>query len=47
MNVIGRVRGDSEREERERKGHLVVKRMEVHFIYTYEDSIMRPTKHCF
>jgi hypothetical protein len=23
-----------------------VKRIEVHFIYTYEDSIMKPTKHC-
>jgi hypothetical protein len=23
-----------------------VKRMEVHHIYTYEDSIMNPTKHC-
>jgi hypothetical protein len=23
-----------------------MKRMEVHYIYTYEDSIMKPTKHC-
>jgi hypothetical protein len=25
---------------------LRVKRMEVRFIYTYEDSIMKHTKHC-
>jgi hypothetical protein len=23
-----------------------VKRMEVHYIYTYEDSIIKPTKYC-
>jgi hypothetical protein len=23
-----------------------VKRTEVHFIYTYDDSLMEPTKHC-
>jgi hypothetical protein len=28
----------------ERRGYRVVKRIEVHYIYTYEDSIMNPTK---
>jgi hypothetical protein len=33
-------------EEGERKRNLGVKKMEVHRIYTYEDSIMKLTKHC-
>jgi hypothetical protein len=36
----------SEREKGKRKGHWGVKRMEVHCIYTDEDSIMKPAKHC-
>jgi hypothetical protein len=30
----------------ERKGYRGVKRMEVHYIYTYEDSAMKLTKCC-
>jgi hypothetical protein len=47
MNVYrGSVRGVSSRgEEREMKRYSGVKRMEICCIYTYEDSIMRPTKH--
>jgi hypothetical protein len=30
----------------ERKGYQGVKRIKVHYIYTYEDSIIKPTKHC-
>jgi hypothetical protein len=29
-----------------RGGYLTVKRMEVHYVYTYEDSIMKPTNEC-
>jgi hypothetical protein len=31
----------------ERKGYCGVKRMEVHCMYTYEDTTVKPTKHCF
>jgi hypothetical protein len=30
----------------ERKGYTGAKRIKVCFIYTYEDNIMKPTKHC-
>jgi hypothetical protein len=30
----------------EQKGYQGVRRMEVHSTYTYEDSIMKPTKYC-
>jgi hypothetical protein len=40
--VCGR---ESERKEGGRKRSCGVKRMEVHYIYSYEDSMMKSTKH--
>jgi hypothetical protein len=37
--------GEWARGWRGKKGYWGVKRMEVHHIYTYEYSIMKPTKH--
>jgi hypothetical protein len=43
LNIFGGLSGQiSEGEER----ILRVKRIKVCYIYAYEDSIMKPTKHC-
>jgi hypothetical protein len=41
----GTVWGIIRREEVERKRYWGVKKSEVHFIHTYEDRIMKLTKH--
>jgi hypothetical protein len=37
--------GSDKRREGERKEYWGVKRTKVYYIYTHEDSIMKPTKH--
>jgi hypothetical protein len=38
--------GKSKEGEKERKGYWGVKRIEVHYIYIFKDSIIKPTKYC-
>jgi hypothetical protein len=38
--------GISRRKEKDKKGYQEVKRVEVYYMCTYEDSITKPAKHC-
>jgi hypothetical protein len=47
MHVYGGLpQGETNGREGGKEMTLRCERMEVHYIYTYEDSIMKPTKHC-
>jgi hypothetical protein len=46
MNVYVRLsQVDEEMGEGERKGYWRVKKIEIWYMYTYDDSIAKPTKH--
>jgi hypothetical protein len=46
MNVYGRLPGGIRKRRRRKERILRGEEMEIWYIYTYEDSITKPNKHC-